>query len=245
MSDEQRLEDLRQILKTRTAVTDSEFSSDELDQYLEYALTRTTENYTLTEISQFSRLENLLLLNAMVSIAQSRAARASLSYRLRSEKGESYKNQIVENNLNLVSVLEKEIDKVEDLVGIGPNSVQHSYLIRTNSAGQYIPFSLIDEPMASTLSVSMSSNYPLFTWTDKEMGDFAYYELWRNDSETIEAEYNNSGVVEEAKLIHREPEKQRRTYYYDNCPSGTYFFTLATVNRNGLKSFSNVVEATI
>ncbi len=239
------------LLRTRAGIEQNEFSDTALESFVNHAISRISSDTEVTDVTSGSAEEALAMLYAMADIAYARAATGSLKYRISSERGEVYQNQIAENNLRLAEQLRGEIKDLRSKID-GDETVFVGELIRINRFGQQVPLTLQDVPTAVTLTAVVDDSSVELTWTESTVSDFSHYNVWRDttsdmvDPMTYTADSaDNLGFVSTSELI-KTVGTRWKTYWEDlDLDAGTYYYVVEVVDNSGERALSSVTSATV
>ena len=245
------LSSIGSLLRIRAGVVSDEFSDDAIESFVSHGISQVASSLSSGAIAEGSAEEALALLYSMADIAYARASNAALSYHIRSQRGETDRQQIVENNLNIVKYLRSAIEELKEKLS-GDETVFVGNLIRVNRFGQEVPLTLQDAPSATTLSLVVDSGDVELTWTESTAADFSQYKVWRDTTEnmidpmtyTSAESADNLGLVSTSENI-KTILNRWKTYYKDEPVAGTYYYTIETIDNSGRRTFSSVVQAVV
>lgn len=240
----------RTMIRSRCSLAEDELDDEQLDALVEQAVGVFDESLSLASIHPGSGAAAALILDCMISVAYIRSSQASLSYRVKTGESETYRQQIVENNIALARQLTADRDRIMANSGL-LNEVHVSRITRTNRFGEQVPFQAAKTPMPVELTVSVNGAVEL-SWTESTALDFLQYFIYRDTEPGVEdsAQLTSSGTVTGygvKNTARRVADIQTiwTTVHQDNPGSGTFYYIVGVMTKNGRITYSNEVSATI
>lgn len=245
------LSSIREIVKARAGVTESEFTDSMVDDFINRAVVSLKEDWTLADVAEGSLVENAVILQTMLDILYSRATTASLDYTVSSKELRTERHQIVDNCFRMIARLEESLDELKAKLNLRESEVFVSDLIRSDQAGRLIPDAANAAPEPTALSAVVSNGQVELTWTEMDVRDFSFYQVWYSpvagihDPMSFTAQTNSQNGVASTALSAAYIVQRWKVYYRHNPGSGTWHYLVETRDRNGRASFSNEVTVTV
>jgi len=176
---------LVQDIKMRTGSDDSEFSSEQVESFIEGALSEVSDVMTKEEILATPIAKEVLITRACIHLLYARMSAATLRYNITSPSGSTEESQVVNNCAKAIEGMYSLLNNLESKFQEAIPDIHVGTITRTDRLGRQIPSSASSWNHPVILTVAVVGNKANLSWTKVSDIGFSHYVIFKNESGSV------------------------------------------------------------